>query len=318
MKRTLTLACLLFALLTAPASAALPGVNGKIAFLRSAQIWHMNPDGSYQALLADYTSSSSDYRVSIFSPAWSPDGTRIAFEYRQSGANTLCGGNAFVCASLAVLDLRTGQTEFLRSNASVLGTPAWSPDGTQIAFSRQQHLRSTAIYRVDADGSNLCRLTTSEQTDFGGWSTDLYPTWSPDGKRIAMMTSRAMDSDNSWSIFTFFPNGRRHLGKLMTTNDGNDLDPDWSPDGTRIVFRRTFPFPDYRIYTTSADGLFQTELLADHTQAELPKWSPDGTRIVFARVVGGVREIAVMNADGSGVTSLAAGGSPAWQPLPGP
>jgi Tol biopolymer transport system component len=300
-----------------PAGATLPGANGKIAFTRSAQLWLMNPDGSGQSLLADFTSSSPDYVASVLSPAWSPDGTRLAVEYREYGVNTLCGAkpvHGSLCSSIAIVDVATGTTEIVASEVGAPAGPSWSPDGTKIAFSNADTgRRGAAIFVMDADGTHVRQLTHSVPTEGVKWSGDLDPTWSPDGKRIAFTSSRDYGVSGSWSIYTVSTD-RRPIPTNLIQVDGNDLQPDWSPDGGKILFLRTFvPFPDDRLYTVSADGLVQTELVR-YDDAQLPQWAPDGTKIVFMRRWGG---IVVMHADGSGVTQITSDGSfPSWQPVP--
>jgi TolB protein len=300
--------CLILA--AAPATATLPGANGKIAFTREAQVWLMNADGSGQALLADLESPSPDNFVQIVSPAWSPDGTRLAFEYRVIGTGGPCGADQFLCSSLVILDVGTGETETIVTQTGSPTTPSWSPDGSRLAFSKMDHERGSSIWVVDEDGTHAKRLTRSVRTQFG-WSTDIDPTWSPGGERVAFTTSRSMGA-NSWSIWTVETSRSQRTTKLMAT-DENDFQPDWSPDGSKIAFVRTFAYPDYRIYTVSADGLAETEILRTNTPVELPKWSPDGTKIVYLERP---REIAVANADGSGAAKIADGNFPVWQPIP--
>lgn len=95
-------AVVVFVLVAMPASATLPGANGKIAFVRGSQLWLMNGDGSGQTLLADVESPSPDNFVNLYSLSWSSDGAKLAFEYRQIGSGTLCGGEDFVCSSIAI------------------------------------------------------------------------------------------------------------------------------------------------------------------------------------------------------------------------
>lgn len=165
---------------------------------------------------------------------------------------------------------------------------------------------------MDVDGSHARRLVHSARIGFGR-STECCPTWSPDGARIAFVSSRIEGEPKSWTLFTANTSGPRDVQRLMAV-DENDIDPDWSPDGSKIVFVPTFGYPDYRVYTVTADGLVQTEVLHDNTPVELPKWSPDATKIVYQTRAG----IYVMNADGTGSTLLAPGQSPSWQSLPPP
>src|SRR6266545_3430990 len=128
--------------------------------------------------------------------------------------------------------------------------PAWSPDGTKIAFASEGD-----IYVMNADGSGQTRLT--HVNDF-----DVSPDWSPDGSKIAFVGGATdtgfidvMNADGS---------GRRRL-----TNGGSDYFPDWSPDGTKIA---------YHTGRTGQTNLART-LRSDDFE---PAWSPDGTKIPFA------------------------------------
>jgi Tol biopolymer transport system component len=303
---------IVFLLVAMPASGTLPGANGKIAFVRLSQLWLMDGDGSGQTLLADLESPSPDNFVNLYSLSWSPDGAKLAFEYRQIGSGMLCGAEDFLCSSIAILDVATAELELVRIGVATPPTPTWSPDGTQLAFRDNDPNGGggTSIHVMDVDGSHARRLAHSARIEFGR-STDYDPSWSPDGARIAFVSSRIEGEPKSWTLFTVNTNGRRNVQRLMAV-DGNDIEPDWSPDGSKIVFVRTFGYPDYRIYTVTADGLVQTELLRDNTPVEGPKWSPDATKIVYQSPTG----IYVMSANGTGSTLLASGRSPAWQPLP--
>jgi Tol biopolymer transport system component len=78
----------------------------------------------------------------------------------------------------------------LTNNPAIEISPAWSPDGTHIAFARSITETNNEIFVMDADGSNVVRLTDSP-------SLDEYPSWSPDGSQIAFMSHR----DANWEIY---------------------------------------------------------------------------------------------------------------------
>jgi TolB protein len=278
--------------LSPPARAAFPGMNGKIAFARDGDIWVMNPDGGGQTNL---TTAASDG-----SPAWSADGTKLAFVRVPDGIHP----QIFIMNADG-----SGQTR-LTNNLVNDGFPSWSPDGTKIAFIRSLGPRSGDLFVMNANGSGQTNLTNNVPFTF----PDAFTTaWSPDGTKIAFSQSL---SDTNTEIYLIKPDGS---GKTAITSNGvNSGHPNWSPDGAKITFDRG-PAGSSDIYTMNPDGSGQTNLTNNGGQINgEPAWSPDGTKIVFDSFRTGDGQIFVMNADGSGQTQLTSStraGKPDWGPI---
>lgn len=130
--------------------------------------------------------------------------------------------------------------------------PAWSADGTMIAYARNED-----VYVMRADGSGDVRLTT-----YAGPDTE--PTWSPDGTRIAFQSNR----DGVLGIYVMASDGS-NVTKLV--DDGSF--PAWSPDGARIAFNR----PGQGIRLMNPDGTGEAGS-GNGIQAD---WSPDGGKLAF-------------------------------------
>ena len=137
----------------------------------------------------------------------------------------------------------------------------------KIVFTSYRDGGSPEIYTMEADGSNVQRLTNNPAPDFS-------PKWSPDGSRIAFGSVR----DNNVDIYVMNADGSNQT--RLTNNPGSDSSPEWSPDGTRIVFE-SIRDGNSEIYVINADGSNQTRLTNNPGTDESPEWSPDGTRIVF-------------------------------------
>lgn len=183
--------------------------------------------------------------------------------------------------------------------------PAWSPDGSRIAFASDRD-GNREIYVMNADGSGLRRLTNVPGADHS-------PSWSPDGSRIMFVSER----DGNAEIYVMSADGANPV--RVTTHVGSDVDPAWSPDGTRIAFAssRDGLFALY-LMNTDGSGITRLDLVGSREDME-PAWSPDGTRIAFSRrISAGDRGIFIANADGSGLAGLANaygnGTGPAWYP----
>ena len=256
------------------AQGAFPGQNGKIAFTRSNQIFVMNPDGTGQAKLTNTVGVNSE-------PAWSADGTRIAF------GSTRDGGNSEIYVMNAD---GSGQTR-LTNNGDFDNSPAWSPDGTRIAFVRNTGVASH-VWVMNADGSGQTQVT------FVGLS-NISPAWSPDGARIAYQTNR--DGGES-EIYLMNPDGSDLL--RLTNNSALDGAPNWSPDGARIAFVSNRDGGDFEIWAMDADGANPTRLTSVTGIDTRPVWSPSGAKIIFISSRTGNQEIFAMNADGSGPANL--------------
>jgi len=203
--------------------------------------------------------------------AWSPDGSRIAFD---SGRGRNPGGYHDIYVMNADGTKQRRLTYRLRGY-----NPAWSPDGRRIAF--QSGIHPAAIYVMNADGTKPRRVASGQT-----------PAWSPDGRRIAF-SNRIGEGD--WDIYVMNADGSKH--RRLTRTARSEQSPAWSPDGRRIAYS-SFGMagsPSF-VYVVDADGSNPRRLAAGYA----PGWSPDGRRIAFARYEPpNPLNIYVINADGS-------------------
>ena len=182
----------------------------------------------------------------------------------------------------------------------------------RIAFLSNRDGNFPDIYVMDADGSNVQRVTRSEI----GLQR---PSWSPDGKRIAYAIDNS-DSGGFGHIFVINDDG--NWGSTVLSESFPTWEPAWSPDGTKIAYQSWEHATDVRtnaeIYVMDVDGGNATRLTNNSDFEDHPSWSPDGSRIVFERQVDDFRHIFVMDADGANERRLTFGSDgnlyPRWSP----
>ena len=258
--------------------------SGQIAFASrrdgNTDIYVMNPDGSEQTRLT--TNAGLDV-----SPAWTPDGSKIAFASDRDGTGS---------TEIYVMNADGSEPTRRTTNAAFDDSPTWSPDGSKIAFMSDRD-GNFEIYVMNADGSEQTRLTTNV-------AQDNSPTWSPDGSKIAFMSRR---DDGNFEIYVMNANGSEQT--RLTTDIDVDDSPAWSPDGSKIAFAsgRDLDTVNPEIYVMNADGSEQTRLTTNAASDDSPTWSPDGSKIAFMSNRDGNSEIYVMNANGRVQANLTVG-----------
>jgi Tol biopolymer transport system component len=279
---------------SAPAAPeAFPGGNGLIAFESdrdgNVEIYVMGADGSNPLNLSEHP--DGDY-----APAWSPDGSQLAFSSWRGATGT--NSELYTMVQDASVSSR------VTDNDSYDDGPAWSPDGGKLAFTSLRD-GNFEIYVMDLNGSIVDRLTTGPLND---WT----PSWSPDGTKIAFSSNR----DGAFEVYVMNDDGSGQT--RLTTSMSYDWGPSWSPDGTKIAFS-SYRDGNDEVYVMGSDGSDVTRLTYRPGSDFEPAWSPDGTRIAFTSARDGNAEIYVMNSDGSSQTrltnNLATDRSPSWQPV---
>ena len=198
------------------------------------------------------------------------------------------------------------------------GTPAWSPDGAQIAFASER-LGSPVIMLMNADGSDQRALTESTYAS-------LMPVWSPDGKQIAFASTRAyevqqqgerQEVEGGFEIWVMNADGSDPQ-RITGNPEDQSLYPVWSPDGKQLAYMEVTD--EVRIVLQElADGASATSLTDSVDGRQwTPAWSPDGRQIAFMNQLDNVADVWLLDVKSGEAVQLSPpdsnDGEPAWSP----
>jgi Tol biopolymer transport system component len=312
--------------------------SSRVAFVQynaeRGQVFVINASGGGLTRISNPVRSSS-------SPSWSADGKQLVFITEVPVSNER-PPDAGVPTRIDIANADgSGRTASTPSGNYLM--PAWSPepgatgDGARIAFVMTQD-DNTDLYLMDADGTNIARLTTAP-------GVDLRPVWSPDGKRIAFISERTYKpglyvinrngtgetrldtrtvSSPSWSpvggmLAYMAPHQDTGVYVIPVEDPAQPWSPDpagdppprvagepasapgWFSDGKSILFDDS----SAGFVRANIDGSGYTVLTDPANEDRQPALSPDGKLIAYLTYrLGAAEEIYVMNADGSNQTQL--------------
>lgn len=194
-------------------------------------LWTVGVDGSTPKRLL----SCDDGCFYLDFPAYSPDGTRIAYTRYEPPS----GDGAPSASSIHVLDLQTGEsTEVVRSEQpELVDVPRWSPDGRRLVVGIDQfddalYESGSTIGVIDANGGDLRRLVDASKFAYG-------PDWSESGIVFSVETREyrkdPQSNDDTWDLFVVQPDGTGLRAITRQAKGSKLLQPAWLPDGQRIV-----------------------------------------------------------------------------------
>jgi TolB protein len=268
-----------------------PGIAAtRVLFVRNGKVYVIDQDGANSRLV-----SSSDRQA--MSPGWATDGRRFAYMEFGDGKG-----------QLFLQDIATSRRTAVAATGQTLDfTPAFSPDGKTLAFSRALE-EGTDIYTVNLrDNCCLQRLTV------GRFSDNLSPTYSPDGQRIAFVSTRS----GMTQVYVMAADGTDQ--QLFAPFDygvtGASNAPEWSPDGRSVAFHREVA-GTLQIFVLDARTRTVRQLTSVGRNED-PSWAPDSRHLAFVSDRAGYRQLWIIDIETGRIRPLlqqSGARLPAWSP----
>jgi TolB protein len=268
-----------------------PGIAAtRVLFVREGKVYMIDQDGANRILVW-----SSDRQA--MSPGWATDGRRFA--YMEFGAGK---------GQLFLQDIATGRRTAVAATGQTLDfTPAFSPDGKTLAFSRALE-EGTDIYTVNVR-DNCC----TQRLTVGRFSDNLSPTYSPDGQRIAFVSTRS----GMAQVYVMAADGTDQ--QLFAPFDygvtGASNAPEWSPDGRSVAFHREVA-GTLQIFVLDARTRTVRQLTSVGRNED-PSWAPDSRHLAFVSDRVGYRQLWIIDIETGRIRPLlqqSGARLPAWSP----
>jgi len=278
----------------------LTGVRG--AF--STRVAFINVEGTppkqrYKLIVADYDGENQQVIATsdepLMSPAWSPDGQRIAYVSFENKAS-----------AIFVQTLRTGERTRVSARAGINGAPAWSPDGKMLALTLSRKDGDVDVYTLDLSSQVLTRMTFDP-------GIDTEPSWSADGKKLYFMSDRA-GGPQIYEVDVANPQRATRI-----SFEGNyNARPRVSPDGKMLAVVHQ-DGGNYRIAVIDLASK-ALQVLTRGRQDESPSFAPNGATLIYATQERGRGVLATVSVDGRTEERLTTTSGevrePAWAPFP--